>query len=255
LSPSKAAYKVLNSSNVNIIQSDSSCFAKKWEVEHKQKIDFLLIDGDHSFLGIYKDFYSWIPHLNPGAVLAIHDYDPPERGGIAHLGVWIFIKTLIENLVLKDVLHSHRFCFCSLNGIRSPNLPLENFFNTFIKIGTGINKVAENIFKNSINNGIELIKKRYMKIDSLQACYLILILTKDHRNILINSSNNKNETRFWIENLQMLEHAYGSTFFPDNVKNMPVPTDETEMSKLIAREHIKIQCAKNILKTIVSWTL
>ena len=38
------------------MQSDSSCFAKKWEVEGKPKIDFLLIDGDHSFVGIYKDF-------------------------------------------------------------------------------------------------------------------------------------------------------------------------------------------------------
>ena len=41
-------------------------------------------------------------------------------------------------------------------------------------------------------------------------------------------------------------------FFPDNVKNMSIPLDETEMSKLIAKVHIKIQLSKNILKTIVT---
>ena len=124
MSPSKTAYKVLNSSNVKVISSDSSKFAKKWEVENKQKIDFLLIDDDHWFIGIYMDFYSWISLLNSSAVLAIHDNDQPERGAISHLGVRIFINTLNENHVLKDVLHLHRFCFCSLNGIRSPNQPI-----------------------------------------------------------------------------------------------------------------------------------
>ena len=52
---------------------------------------------------------------------------------------------------------------------------------------------------------------------------------------------------------RLLEHAYGKTFFPNNVESMHVPSNETKMSKLIAKEFIKIQLLKNILKTIVTW--
>jgi predicted O-methyltransferase YrrM len=39
-------------------------------------IDFLFIDGDHSWTGISRDWDDWIPHLAPGAVVALHDSRP-----------------------------------------------------------------------------------------------------------------------------------------------------------------------------------
>lgn len=38
-----------------------------------KKIDFIFIDGDHSYKGVKKDVDLWIPKLNPGAILVMHD--------------------------------------------------------------------------------------------------------------------------------------------------------------------------------------
>jgi hypothetical protein len=36
-------------------------------------IDFLFIDGDHSWAGIDRDWRGWSPHVLPGGVVALHD--------------------------------------------------------------------------------------------------------------------------------------------------------------------------------------
>lgn len=38
-----------------------------------KKIDFIFIDGDHSYKGVKKDVDLWIPKLNPGAIVVMHD--------------------------------------------------------------------------------------------------------------------------------------------------------------------------------------
>jgi len=250
----KKASQILKNTNVKIVTEESSSCAREWGNEIKSQIDFLLIDGDHSFLGVYNDFYSWIPNLASNAVIAFHDYDSPERGGIAHFGVKVFIDTLVENNILKDISHEYRFLFCRLNVDRSSSLSIESFFNTFNNIGKEINKVREKIFKESLGCGIELIKNNKAEVDSLQACYCVEGLVKNHDGLLLEISNNKCETIYWIEMYQMLEHAYVQSFFPDHIECIPVPSDETEMSNLIAKEYIKVQILKNILKTVVLWT-
>jgi predicted O-methyltransferase YrrM len=37
------------------------------------KIDFLFIDGDHSYSGVKGDVMAWSPRLNPGALVVFHD--------------------------------------------------------------------------------------------------------------------------------------------------------------------------------------
>ena len=39
-----------------------------------KKSDLLFIDGDHSYEGCRRDVESWIPHLNTGGLIAMHDY-------------------------------------------------------------------------------------------------------------------------------------------------------------------------------------
>lgn len=39
----------------------------------EQNIDFLFIDGDHSYDAVKKDIDLWMPKLNPGALLIMHD--------------------------------------------------------------------------------------------------------------------------------------------------------------------------------------
>jgi predicted O-methyltransferase YrrM len=42
-------------------------------------IDFLFVDGDHSWAGIERDWHDWSPHLVDGGVVALHD-SRPVRG-------------------------------------------------------------------------------------------------------------------------------------------------------------------------------
>jgi hypothetical protein len=47
-------------------------------------LDFLWIDGDHTYPAVARDFSQWVPFLNVGGVLAMHDsrmfrYGDPKR--------------------------------------------------------------------------------------------------------------------------------------------------------------------------------
>ncbi len=43
-------------------------------------IDFLFIDGDHSWTGLERDWQDWTAHLVPGGIVALHDSRPlPDR--------------------------------------------------------------------------------------------------------------------------------------------------------------------------------
>lgn len=39
-----------------------------------REIDFLFIDGDHSKAAVLADMLGWLPKVNPGGVVAFHDY-------------------------------------------------------------------------------------------------------------------------------------------------------------------------------------
>jgi predicted O-methyltransferase YrrM len=44
------------------------------------QIDFLFLDGDHSYEGLRDDWEAWAPALRPGATMALHDSrSTPER--------------------------------------------------------------------------------------------------------------------------------------------------------------------------------
>lgn len=254
IAPTQTAYQILKNTSVNIISSDSSSSADRWDKEVKKPINFLLIDGNHSFLSLYKDFFSWVPYLAADAIVAFHDYDPPERGGIAHFGVKVFIDTLIEKHLLKDISHEYRLLFCRLKTSNKISLSIHTFFNTFLKIGADINSVKKRVFRKSVDQGIDIIRKRNTGIDSLQASYCIEHLINGYYELLLKYSNDKNETMRWFEMFSMLNHAYGESDFPNELKHILPPSNETEMSRMIAKEHIKMQILKNILKTVIPWT-
>jgi hypothetical protein len=37
-------------------------------------LDFVYLDGDHSFQGVMRDLAAWVPKVRPGGVIAGHDY-------------------------------------------------------------------------------------------------------------------------------------------------------------------------------------
>jgi hypothetical protein len=46
-------------------------------------IDFLFIDGDHSYFGVMEDLTNYVPKVKPGGVVALHDYGMKYTGVIA----------------------------------------------------------------------------------------------------------------------------------------------------------------------------
>lgn len=38
-----------------------------------EALDFLFIDGDHTYPAVCRDYDEWVPFLKPGGILAIHD--------------------------------------------------------------------------------------------------------------------------------------------------------------------------------------
>lgn len=62
---------------INIIQGKSYEVADQFEDE---SIDFIFIDGDHSYLGVKKDLKSWYPKIKVGGIIAGHDYIEPSCG-------------------------------------------------------------------------------------------------------------------------------------------------------------------------------
>jgi predicted O-methyltransferase YrrM len=74
---------------VVLIQARSDQAARGW----RQPIDFLFIDGDHSWEGLARDWRDWSPHVVPGGVVALHDSRPSgheEHGSVRYAREHIF---------------------------------------------------------------------------------------------------------------------------------------------------------------------
>jgi cephalosporin hydroxylase len=55
-------------------KDDVLAFLRQWL--GGEKLDFLFIDGDHSFDGVAKDFAMYAPFVRPGGLIAFHDINP-----------------------------------------------------------------------------------------------------------------------------------------------------------------------------------
>ncbi len=71
---------------VEFIQGDSSSVGLMWSTNNP--VDFLIVDGDHSYQGVLKDLRAWGPHLKPGGLLFCHDVYWRE-GGFNGSGEWL----------------------------------------------------------------------------------------------------------------------------------------------------------------------
>lgn len=67
---------VLKYPNFTFIKDYSFNAVKNWD----KKIDYLFIDGDHTYEVVKKDFEDWYPHVKTGGIISIHD-SAANRGG------------------------------------------------------------------------------------------------------------------------------------------------------------------------------
>ena len=91
--------------HIHLIRSDSHLTATKERVIkllEGRKVDFLMIDGDHSYEGVKKDFELYSPLVRDRGIIAFHDIvcGPEENVG----EVWRFWREIREQYAYREIL-------------------------------------------------------------------------------------------------------------------------------------------------------
>ena len=79
----------------------SSEVVRSWPKE--RKIDFLFIDGDHSYIGIKRDVQDWIPLVKKNGIICFHDY--PEEPGVKKV-----VDEIIQDGTIRFI--KSKSCLC-----------------------------------------------------------------------------------------------------------------------------------------------
>ena len=81
-------------------------------------IDFIFIDGDHSFDGFKNDWINWSNKIKIGGIVALHDTEvPPHDKTVSNLGCYKYYKKYIT----KDIRFLHLKTVDSLNILKKTN--------------------------------------------------------------------------------------------------------------------------------------
>lgn len=68
---------------ITFIKSDSKSYAKVLrDMTDRPKFDLIFIDGDHSYEGCLNDLKDYVPFLETGGYLVMHDYNSPLHPGV-----------------------------------------------------------------------------------------------------------------------------------------------------------------------------
>ncbi|GMU36366.1 MAG: class I SAM-dependent methyltransferase [Planctomycetia bacterium] len=79
-------------------------------------IRVLLIDADHSFEGVRRDFEAWWPHVAPGGLIVFHDYAMPEAGVRRYVDEIVTRRDDVE--VSPGCVHPNVFAVAKELGVR-----------------------------------------------------------------------------------------------------------------------------------------
>jgi predicted O-methyltransferase YrrM len=72
--------------NLHLLELDSHSLETRMQLTNilgENRVDFLFIDGDHSYKGVRQDFEDYSPLVRPGGIVAFHDIIPyvPDHSG------------------------------------------------------------------------------------------------------------------------------------------------------------------------------
>lgn len=93
--------------NMECIRGDSHKADVRSLFESKlgeNKLDFLFIDGDHSYLGVKQDFEDYSPYVKQGGVIAFHDI--VRRQSQPDIEVWKFWNEIKEKYTYKEFIET-----------------------------------------------------------------------------------------------------------------------------------------------------
>ncbi len=100
---SKIDINVLKSGNIFQVLGDANDVVKGFNWQ----IDFLFIDGDHSYQAVRKDIDKWLPFLKDNSYVGFHDYEDSHHG---------VIKAVEETKGIKKIIAKDGICICQKYG-------------------------------------------------------------------------------------------------------------------------------------------
>lgn len=99
----KSYIKAMQVDSVVQYQKSSSIEASKnWDKNNK--IGILFIDGDHSYRGVYNDFFSWYDYVATNQLILFHDYSKHFPGVVKFADEMIIQKKVIRQGQVKSLL-------------------------------------------------------------------------------------------------------------------------------------------------------
>lgn len=98
--------------HIKLIQDDSHKEKTKFEVIkilNGCQIDFLFIDGDHTYNGVKRDFEMYSPLVKKGGIIGFHDIVPnlTDHEDAATIEVPIFWKEIKEDYKHEEIVEKH----------------------------------------------------------------------------------------------------------------------------------------------------
>lgn len=263
IAPSRIARASLGGSGVHVVARPSEDFARAWAAEVQRPIDFLFIDGNHDLEHVVTDWNAWTPHLVPGARVAIHDFDPPRRGGLAHFAVRVCGETVRGLGKLREAQHDYKL----LHGrVTDPAAAItaEDCRQTLERIAQQVRAaMSANAADVQVRDDQRLaalvgvaLKGRAasaapIALDSLTLCYLAEQALRQDYPGLAELPSSHTDFLVWGEALQMFDHGVSGPRFPFDV---PAPgVSLHELSSFIAREQVRLVLLSRMVALLVDW--
>jgi predicted O-methyltransferase YrrM len=70
--------------------------ARLYAAAHHEPVDFIFIDGDHSYHGLRDDWEAWSPLVAPQGIIALHDSYSSQTRQIEDAGSVIYTREVIK---------------------------------------------------------------------------------------------------------------------------------------------------------------
>ncbi len=101
------------------IHSDSKSVGEHW-IDHNFNVDFVFVDGDHSYHGARGDISIWLKNLVPNGIIAVHDYkkcklymrvnqlEELQPDTYAQIKPWFHVDSAVDDLLIPHfecILH------------------------------------------------------------------------------------------------------------------------------------------------------